>query len=235
VKDGAKILDFSRTMAAAAAPQQSQPWPLYDLFLDLPHPAASKSCPGPFLIASPVQPNPVADEMQSILPQIARFAFPEYDESTQQQQAEQKDLNRYDVYAMQNESFLQFTFSLQLQTGSRLHGHVRRYLPPHLTARTRYDVGRRGERALVVLTRATGADLLYASILKYVLLSYSNEALFTTCTKKLTHSLTPSRTHTDPWKPSPRSRRHFLQQATCRMEAIPSSGFCTNCLATSST
>lgn len=71
---------------------------------------------------------------------------------------------------MQNESFLQFTFSLQLQTGSRLHGHVRRYLPPHLVARTRYDVGRRGERALVVLTRATGADLLYAAILKYVVL-----------------------------------------------------------------
>lgn len=166
---------------------QSQPWPLYDLFLDLPHPAASKSCPAPFLIPSPVAGNnnnntinnPVADEIQSILPQIARFAFPEYDPESSPPPpptdaaaaaavSSTSTLNGHDVYAMQNESFLQFTFSLQLQTGSRLHGHVRRYLPPHLTARTRYDVGRRGERALVILTRATGADLLYASILKYV-------------------------------------------------------------------
>jgi len=154
--------------ASGGGASSGTPWPLYDLFLDLPHPAASKSCPAPFLIASPVQ-NPVQNEIQSILPQIARFAFPEYDDTaTSQQQATTATatLNRYDVYAMQNESFLHFTFSLQLQCGSRLHGHVRRYLPPHLVARTRYDVGRRGERALVVLTRATGADLLYAAILK---------------------------------------------------------------------
>jgi hypothetical protein len=140
------------------------------------------------LIPSPVVPNPVADEIQTILPQIARFAFPEYDESasaaaaaaaptTTPPNGDQPNgtnnvvgngLNRYDVYAMQNESFLHFTFSLQLSSGARVHGHVRRYLPPHLTARTRFDVGRRGERALVILTRATGADLLYAAILKYV-------------------------------------------------------------------
>lgn len=155
--------------STATPPQQSQPCPLYDLFLDLPHPAASKSCPGPFLIPPPVR-NQVADEID--ITRIAYFAFPEYDESSPTQQkpnaAGSSNLNQYDVYAMQNESFMQFTFSLQLQTGSRMHGHVRRYLPPHLTARTRYDVGRRGERALVLLTRATGADLLYTSILKYV-------------------------------------------------------------------
>ena len=154
----------------------AQPWPLYDLFLDLPHPAGSKSSPGPFLIPSPIT-NTIADnELQAILPQIARFAFPEYDENVPTSPKSQQPppnsserINKYDVYAMQNESFIQFTFTLQLQSGQRLHGHVRRYLPPHLSARTRYDVGRRGERALIILTRATGADLLYTAILKYVL------------------------------------------------------------------
>lgn len=160
-----------------ATQQSLQPWPLYDLFLDLPHPCASVSSPKPFLIPSPISNNGISEnEIQAILPQIARFAFPEFDEaapsSPQHSSAAVGNsntdhvLNKYDFYAMQNESFKQFTFTLQLQSGQRLHGHVRRYLPPHLTARTRYDVGRRGERALVVLTRATGADLLYSAILK---------------------------------------------------------------------
>jgi len=162
---------------AAAVQQQPQPsssggscWPLYDMFLDIPHPAASKQCPGPFVIPSPsTAPNGLeATELQSILPQIARFAFPEYDEAPQVAPPNTATtlLNKYDVYAMQTVPFLHFTFSLQLQSGQRLHGHVRRYLPPHLTARTRYDVGRRGERALVLLTRQVGADLLYAAVLK---------------------------------------------------------------------
>lgn len=163
----------------AAATSSLQPWPLYDLFLDLPHPNASISCPKPFLIPSPISNSGISEsEIQAILPQIARFAFPEYDEAAPSSPknaaagnstVDHHVLNKYDYYAMQNESFKQFTFTLQLQSGQRLHGHVRRYLPPHLAARSRYEVGRRGERALVVLTRATGADLLYSAILKYVL------------------------------------------------------------------
>lgn len=106
-------------------------------------------------------------ELRKSLPQIACFAFPEHDQSQQQaQQQQQATLNRYDQYAMRNKPFCQFTFTLQLGTGVRMHGHVRRYLPPHLIARSRYDVGRRGERALVILTRASGADLLYGAVLK---------------------------------------------------------------------
>lgn len=144
----------------------TSPPPIYDLFLDLPHPAASSTCPGPFLIPSPVK-NPV-DLKTVTVPSVTRFAFPEYNVDQQQQQPQQQSLNRHDMYAMQNPftQFTQFTFSLQLESGERLHGHVRRYMPPHLIARTRYDVGRRGERALVLLTRATGADALYAAILK---------------------------------------------------------------------
>jgi hypothetical protein len=150
--------------------QQRQPWPLFDLFLDVPHPAASKSCPGPFLIPPPGDAS-MADAIHKNLNQILRFAFPEYDDQQQQQQQQkiESELNQYDVYAMQSArgtdaSF--FTFSWQLQSGQRLHGHVRRHLPPHRAARARYDVGRRGERALVLVTRASGADRLYAAILK---------------------------------------------------------------------
>lgn len=145
--------------------QSSQPWPLYDLFLDLPHPNSSKTVnPGPFLIPSPIACE-ITHEIQKLLPNIARFAFPEYDA----QEQPTNFLNTHDIYASQSSGFTGFTFTLQLSSGSRLHGHVRRCMPPHLTARTRYDIGRRGERALVILTRATGADSLYAAILKYVL------------------------------------------------------------------
>jgi hypothetical protein len=61
-----------------------------------------------------------------------------------------------------------FTFSLTDEHGNRIYGHVRRYLPCHLGVRSRYDVGRRGPRALVLLTKTTGADPLFAALLKYV-------------------------------------------------------------------
>jgi hypothetical protein len=159
------------------APSSVAPWPLFDLCLDVPHPACSSSCPPPFLIGSPVVDPSLAEELPKNVPQIARFAFPEFDESQQQPAAAANNstaappaplplLNKYDQYAMQPKAFQNFTFSMQLSTGVRMYGHVRRYLPPHLVARTRYDVGRRGERALVILTRASGADQLYSAILK---------------------------------------------------------------------
>jgi hypothetical protein len=149
-------------MAAVAS---SSSTPLYDLFLDVPHPAASPSCPKPFWIDSPVRDDAIMQELSKTVPQIACFCFPEHENDAVAFQGK-VHLNRFDYYAMQNKPFQSFTFTLQLGSGVRLHGHVRRYLPPHLTARTRYDVGRRGERALVILTRAKGADLLYTSILK---------------------------------------------------------------------
>jgi hypothetical protein len=146
----------------ASVPPDRLPWPLFDLFLDVPHPAASTSCPPPFLVTSPDS----SEDLSQTIPQIARFAFPEYDGPVGQQQPQ--PMNQFDRYAMQSPGFQHFTFSMQLQSGTRLHGHVRRYLPPNHLAPTRYDVGRRGERALVLLTRCAGADTLYAAILKYV-------------------------------------------------------------------
>jgi hypothetical protein len=59
------------------------------------------------------------------------------------------------------------TFALDLSDGiTKLHGHVLRYLPVHYEAKTRADVGRRGVRAMIILTRASGGDKFYTAILK---------------------------------------------------------------------
>ena len=162
-------------MAVVAPPPESS-LSLFELYLDLPHPGASGTSPKPFLIPSPLgtSANSSNDELIKNLGQIARFAFPEYEgeEQPQPQAVESSSrspipyLNRYDLYAMQNKGFQHFTFTMQLRSGQRIYGHVRRYLPPHMMARQRYDVGRRGERALIVMTRVSGADLLFQAILK---------------------------------------------------------------------
>ena len=57
-------------------------------------------------------------------------------------------------------------FAMQLSNGQRLYGHVRRYFPHQHEAAGRIDVGRRGVRAMVLLTRAAGGENVYHSILK---------------------------------------------------------------------
>ena len=58
-------------------------------------------------------------------------------------------------------------FSHKLSNGCTIHGHVRRYLPYHNEAEGRRDVGRRSERALIILTRnAGGGGRLYLGLLK---------------------------------------------------------------------
>lgn len=145
-----------------------RPLPLYDLFLDLPHPAAAASCPPMYVSTSPENNPEMQKELSANIPRISQFAFPDYDEVVHQRVPKDTPLNRFSQYAMQPKGFQNYTFSLQLQSGVRVHGFVRRYLPTHEKGEHRYDVGRRGERALVLLTRFNGGDLLYASILKYV-------------------------------------------------------------------
>jgi hypothetical protein len=140
--------------------------PLYDLFLDLPHPAGTTSVPPPFTLPAPATTPEMEKELTANLSRIARFAFPEFDDAISKQVPRDSLLNRFSQYAMQPKTFQHYTFSLQLQSGVRLHGHVRRYLPIHLSAKSRYDIGRRGERALVLLTRVNGGDLVYSAILK---------------------------------------------------------------------
>ena len=154
-------------MATAAAPPPQQPssWPLFDVFLEVPHPEASKSCPGPISVESP-QKDPlirkeILDDTASI-GRITRFAFPEHHDRPQA--LPPMDVNRHDVYV--TKGFQHHSFSLQLSNGQRVYGHVRRFLPHHAKSPARYDVGRRGVRALVLLTRATGGDNMFACMLK---------------------------------------------------------------------
>lgn len=161
--------------------QQYAPWPLYDLFIDVPHPSAASSTDSPpaLVIGAPAPPqgappnnnnDSIEQELQKNMGQIARFAFPEFDQDNAPPQTQQPPppVNRFDQYAMQPPAFQNYTFSLTLQSGQRVQGHVRRYLPCHPGSKTRYDVGRRGERALVILTRVTGADVIYSAVLKMV-------------------------------------------------------------------
>lgn len=143
--------------------------PLFDAFLDVPHPAASAGSPPVRVIpSSPEAPLPPA----ALVQQVQQFAFPEYEgrrgASLTSTPANQhpRPLNIYDQYAMQPKSFTSFTCTLQQSDGTRVYGHVRRSLPAHEIAAVRYDVGRRGERAWIMLTRMAGAELLFSAILK---------------------------------------------------------------------
>lgn len=128
--------------------------PLWDLFLDLPHPSASKRSSTQKAVRVE---GTVSEELNQNVPQVVYFCFPQA--LAPQESSTAQELNRWDVYGIPG--FTQFTFSLQLQDGSRVYGHVRRYLPGAY-----YNVGRRAERALVILTRRSGAGAFYASLLK---------------------------------------------------------------------
>jgi hypothetical protein len=149
-------------------------WPLFDLFLDVPHPAASPSCPGPFVVGPPAPSNSLEQELAETnsIARIQRFCFPEFDDAVDRPAvpvgSDGPNLNRFDQYMLQPRGFQNHSFSLQLQDGQRVYGHVRRFQPCHSSARSRFDVGRRGVRALAILTRANGGDAVYSAILKYV-------------------------------------------------------------------
>mmetsp|Transcript_17547 Transcript_17547/g.43162 ORF Transcript_17547/g.43162 Transcript_17547/m.43162 type:complete len:1091 (-) Transcript_17547:73-3345(-) len=162
---------MATAVAGQAPPQRQQAppaLPLFDQFLDLPHPAATTNCPPPFSLSAPGTTAEMEKELASNLSRVARFAFPEFDDALATNVPRDTILNHFSKYAMQPKGFQHYTFSLQLQTGVRLQGHVRRYLPIHLDAKSRYDIGRRGERALVLLTRNSGSDLVYSAILKTI-------------------------------------------------------------------
>eukprot|EP00986_Skeletonema_menzelii_P010410 scaffold5067_cov161-Skeletonema_menzelii.AAC.22 len=155
---------------------------VYDLFFDLPHPIATEKTR---IIDPPVTLSPILSEEMykpDNISRLARFAFPEYDEVAQLQQlaSEQEglltsrgrtfgaNLSKYDIYSI---DFVvhHHTFSLLLPDGrTRVHGHVRRYLPQHSDSAGRTDVGRRRPRAMIILTRAIGGERFYTSLLKTV-------------------------------------------------------------------
>ncbi len=153
---------------------------VYDLFFDLPHPTATEKTR---IIDPPVRLSPILSEEMykpDSISRLARFAFPEYDAVAQQQQlaSEQEglltsrgrtfgaNLSKYDIYSV---DFVchHHTFSLLLSDGrTRVHGHVRRYLPQHSDSAGRTDIGRRRPRAMIILTRAIGGERFFTSLLK---------------------------------------------------------------------
>jgi len=135
----------------------------YDLYLDLPHPAATTRDRARIVDPPVTISQSLYDEMydpDNVL-RLSRFAFPGYDESgaseasyrarqrggvTSRGQSVGANLTRHDVYLV-DFGACHHTFSLLLADGrTRVHGHVRRYLPPHADAVGRADVGRRQPR-----------------------------------------------------------------------------------------
>jgi len=185
--------------AAASTPSASATngrttLPAYDLYLDLPHPAASAQCPPKMVVVPPQggdnggggsvnseEDGKIAAELSgdNTVARIARFAFPEFDDQVHASEVAKKPpqppnsgsgLNRYDCYLLTpgTPASSHHTFAMQLSTGARVYGHVRRYLPHNINAKARYDVGRRGIRAMVILTRGSGGERFYAAMLKTV-------------------------------------------------------------------
>lgn len=190
---------------------QLLPYSLFDVVLDIPHPGSSRPS-GTVLIYPPsnvgsgivdlLPPDQLAAEFgpetanateQNNQPsqgaaKICRFAFPEYEDRSNAQEAANRHAllqrtgastspgyNRHDVYLAQAfcppENCVpplpsHHVFSHRLANGVVVHGHVRRYLCPRdETGRT--DVGRKSVRALVILTRASGGGgRLYNAMLK---------------------------------------------------------------------
>jgi len=130
------------------------------------------------------------------LAMVARFCFPEFDDEAHARELVQRpdnskssaSLNKYDVY-LQEYYFSHnkkngvksrshtppycntfgpsyHSFAMQLSSGDRVYGHVRRYFPHHPVAKGRVDVGRRGLRAMVILTRANGGEKFYRALFK---------------------------------------------------------------------
>ena len=162
---------------------------VFDIFFDLPHPGASRDSERARMIEPPeTTHSAVMAEMYeaSAVSRLARFAFPEHDDHKHALELQAKannialgrkrgvgysggtinDLNRLDIYLLSFKSE-RITFSVTLQDGeTTLYGHTLRYLPTHRNAKSRGDVGRRGVRAMVLLTRAPGGDRFYTSLLK---------------------------------------------------------------------
>jgi len=165
---------------------------VFDLFLDLPHPASSWGDEKVKVIAPAVCIDASCETMANELHEtqniarITRFAFPEHDdqihacnmtyreavheamkdaENKKKKKGSGAGLNKRDLYLFGFQSSYH-TFGLQLVKGMRVYGHVRRYLPSHRDALSRIDVGMRGPRAMVIFTRAPGGHRFYLSVLK---------------------------------------------------------------------
>jgi len=145
---------------------------VFDFFVDLPHPAASSKNERARIIEPPGECHPGVAELfdPAKLSRIAMFAFPDYNpESDKDEKKKQQGgiLNIHDRDIFATNAF-HLTFSLLLDSGVRVYAHVLRHLTAHHRVKTRLDVGRRAERAFVILTRAVGGEEFYRCLLRTI-------------------------------------------------------------------
>lgn len=141
--------------------------PLFDFFVDLPHPGASSSSAlaSIEIVISPSDDskrisNELFPNIENIsscesYQKISRFAFPGYVDNTPQSSQPSSpltaplELTRYHIYqsSQQNHSH-QF-----ILPSNGLIAFVRTYIPNHAEGKSRMDIGRRCQRALILFTR----------------------------------------------------------------------------------
>jgi hypothetical protein len=146
--------------------------PLFDLFIDMPHPAATESptvTPAIVIGSSSEDESDrdVEDDIRGSIEQITSLAFPEYDGSiSQATEGSASGKQNGEKLMLEAPGFQHYTFTLKLRSGSLVYGHVRRYLPTRDDALSRYDVGRRTGRVFIIFSRFPGGDDFFASILR---------------------------------------------------------------------
>ena len=167
------------SLTRATGPEVSTITPIYDAILDLPHPGAStkaNALPPRYL---PVSPQGLSEKDKAVIQElvsektvqrVSNFCFPNFNPAnvSSNTNADSSRLTKYDIYATQftSKSFL-MEIQLQQLGGIRVMGYIRLYLPNHVCAKGRTDVGRRSTRALVILARRAEESntVLYESLL----------------------------------------------------------------------
>jgi len=152
---------------------------LFELFFDIAHPTAptlnkNLKIIGPFANSDRELCSEICEPRT--ITRVARLAFPDHKDETidsrknnsaiSSKMENTEILSRHDLYfhAFRPSHHL---FSMRLTDQNvRVYAHVLRYLPMHKDFTTRIDVGRRGERAMIVFTRAGGAQRFFDSVTK---------------------------------------------------------------------
>ena len=168
--DGNSRIKFAKETKANAA-KAIQAMPIFDLFMDLPHPAADlKHFPVNFIGAPSMDDidSQIQSDIQDQMREITFFAFPEYDSTVVQEDEENGPIvtRRYAKTHLEVPGFQYYTFTMTLSSGDMIYAHVRRYLPPNKEAPFRPDIGRRLDRAMIIFSRYSGGDDVFLTVLK---------------------------------------------------------------------
>ena len=132
---------------SAAMTEAVVPPPLYDLFIDVPHPTSVEA--PKVVLPADNQYNEVTEFLNTPegIREVSCFCFPEYTDAPKPTPG----LTRYDVYSYQ---FVAKDYCFVMKNKETvIYGHCWRYQPIHSNVKSREDVGRRAPRAFCVLSR----------------------------------------------------------------------------------